>query len=93
MEGSKFPMVHLYLVCCPSSIDGFGVRKSCRLNHFCSLNYCEEHDTLWAQLIGVNGVLQSLKIPWYEPVKKSVWSWCDCFSCFIKFVVGGGWQV
>ena len=93
MEGPKFPMVHLYLVCCPSSIDGFGVRKSCRLNHFCSLNYCEEHDTLWAQLIGVNGVLQSLKIPQYEPVEKSVWSQCNCFSCFIKFVVGGGGQV
>ena len=89
MEGSKFPMAHLYLVCGPSSIDGLGVRKSCSLNH------SEEHNTVWAHIIGVNGVLQTLtlKIPRYEPVEKSVWSRCNCFSCFIKFVVGGGGQV
>ena len=66
MEGSKFPMAHMYLVCCPSSIDGLGVRKSCSLNH------CEEQNTLWAHIIGVNGVLQTLtlKIPQYEPVEE-----------------------
>ena len=70
---------------------GFGVRKSCSLNHCYSLNYCEEHDTLWAQIIGVNGVLQSLKIPWSEPVEKSVWSHAIafCVSSSFQWVVLG----